>query len=159
MFVNFPNYKSEHVNTDDLGFRKSFSREGKSIDTMNVKNEKICNVLIGGSTAFGMGASSDKKTISSFLSQSSIFCHNFGVRAATSQQEFLIFQNFKRLLPKIKNVFILTGVNDLALAAEESLFYPEFGGLYAEDMRFHQFWHSIYHSIQENGKLGKISFF
>ena len=160
MFVNFPNYKSEHVNTDNLGFRKSFSREGKSIDTMNVKNEKICNVLIGGSTAFGMGASSDKKTISSFLSQSSTFCHNFGVRAATSQQEFLIFQNFRRLLPKIKNVFILTGVNDLALAAEEkSLFYPEFGGLYAEDMRFHQFWAQYLSFDARKWQIGKNKFF
>ena len=141
MFVNSPDYKSTHVNTDNLGFRKTISKEGKIIDINKVKNEKICNVLMGGSTAFGMGASSDKTTISSFMSQSKIFCHNFGVRAATSQQELLIFQNFKRLLPKIKNVFILTGINDLALAAEKkSFFYPEFGGLYSEDIRLHQFW-------------------
>ena len=75
-------------------------------------------------------------------------------------KEFLIFQNFKRLLPKIKNVFILTGVNDLALAAEEkSLFYPEFGGLYAEDMRFHQFWAQYLSFDSRKWQIGKNKFF
>lgn len=160
MFVNSPNYKSSHVNTDRLGFRKTYSNQGKTIETSDLKKEKICNILMGGSTAFGMGASSDTNTISSCLSKDGIYCHNFGVRAATSQQEFLIFQNFKKFLPKVKNVFILTGVNDLALAAEEnSFFYPEFGGVYSEDMRFNQFWSQYISFKSSRWIMGKNKFF
>ena len=160
MFVNSPNYISEHVNTDSLGFRKTFSISGKTIETSELKNEKTCNVLMGGSTAFGMGASSDSTTISSYLSKDGVYCHNFGVRAATSQQEFLIFQNFKKFLPDIQNVFILSGVNDLALAAENnSFFYPEFGGVYAEDMRFQQFWSQYISFRSQKWNEGKNKLF
>ena len=161
MFVNSPNYSSEHVNTDELGFRKSTNNRGENLSLKQLKQkEQFCNVLVGGSSAFGMGATSDKKTISSQLSNTGIFCQNFGVRGATSQQELIIFQNFKRFLPKIKNVYILSGVNDLALATEKSsFFYPEFGGIYSEEMRFYQFWSQYTSFSSEKWILGKNKFF
>lgn len=161
MFVNCPNYSSDHINTDELGFRKSTNKKGENLSLKQVKQkEQFCNVLVGGSSAFGMGASSDTKTISSHLSKSGTYCQNFGVRGATSQQELIIFQNFKRFLPKIKNVYIFSGVNDLVLAAEKSsFFYPEFGGIYSEDMRFNQFWSQYMSFSSEKWVLGKNKFF
>ena len=161
MFVNSPNYSSKHVNTDELGFRKSENYKGENLSLKQVKQtEKFCNVLVGGSSAFGMGATSDTLTISSQLSKNGIFCQNFGVRGASSQQELIIFQNFKRFLPKIRNVYIFSGVNDLVLAAEKSsFFYPEFGGIYSEDLRFNQFWSQYISFNSEKWIIGKNKFF
>ena len=71
----------------------AYNEQKKISDVLNEVTKKFCNVLVGGSSAFGMGATSDKKTISSQLSNTGIFCQNFGVRGATSQQELIIFQN------------------------------------------------------------------
>ena len=59
------NYKTNSINTDSLGFRKTINSEGNPIDLDKVKSKyQDCNILMGGSAAFGMGNSSDSKTIS-----------------------------------------------------------------------------------------------
>ena len=62
MFFNKPNFRSNVVNTDSRGFRFSgMMGEGDNLT-------KPINVFSGGSTAFGVGSTSDKNTIPSLLS-------------------------------------------------------------------------------------------
>jgi len=128
MFTNAHDYKSKSVNTDRLGFRKVFfKKKFIGIDDLK-KSTKTINILLGGSTAFGSGSLSDKHTISSELTSLGKLCFSLGIRGASSHQELLAFLKFKNFFPKIKNIIILSGVNDLAMTAEKnSFFYNDFG--------------------------------
>ena len=59
MFFNQPNFRSSVVNTDSRGFRFS-GMMGKGD---NLTKSKSVNIFSGGSTAFGVGSTSDKNTI------------------------------------------------------------------------------------------------
>lgn len=160
MFTNAPDYKTQHVNTDEIGFRLTHDKDEKKISLVNIIKKDKCNVVIGGSTVFGMGATSDAETISSHISREGIACQNFGVRGATSHQELLIFQNFIKFLPKIKNVYVISGVNDLAVASQEdSFFYPEFGCVFSEDMHLQKFWSQYSLFSKQKWQIGKSKFF
>lgn len=128
MFTNAHDYKSKSVNTDRLGFRKVFfKKKFIGIDDLK-KSTKTINILLGGSTAFGSGSLSDKHTISSELTSLGKLCFSLGIRGASSHQELIAFLKFKNFFPKIKNIIILSGVNDLAMTAHKnSFFYNDFG--------------------------------
>ena len=72
MFFHPPEYKSKYVNTDELGFRYTIFETKKYFVNSSKKNfsdfENV-SFLVGGSTLFGNGASSDDKTIPSLLSK------------------------------------------------------------------------------------------
>lgn len=134
-WINEPLYKSPHVNTDFLGLRLNYLPNGKPIDIKKLKLDfEKCDVLIGGSTVFGVDASSDSTTISYFLSNDEVPCINLGNRGATSYQELLLFLFFQPYFPSIRNIYLLSGVNDCSLASmEASVIYDEFGGLFGQD--------------------------
>ena len=160
MFTNADNYKTSIVNTDKFGFRKTyFKNKLIGLDEVNSVSKEQ-NILLGGSTAFSMGSSSDKNTLSSYLTEIGDFCFSLGVRACTSQQELLTYLMFKRFFSKIKNIVIFSGVNDIALCAtKNSFYYPDFGGVFAEDMRFSQFWMQYNYFQTEKWKVGRNNLF
>ena len=161
MIVNADNYKANSVNTESLGFRKSINSEGDSVNLDEVKSRyQECNILMGGSAAFGMGNSSDSKTISSLLSQSNIFCQNLGVRAATGQQELILYIQFKRFFNNVKNIILFSGINDISIAAQKSsFFYPDFGGVFSEDLRLNIFWQQYIGFNKDKWEFKKHNFF
>jgi hypothetical protein len=161
MFVNADNYKTSSINTDNLGFRKTINSDGVSVNLNEVKSKyQNCNILMGGSAAFGMGNSSDSKTISSFLSQSNIFCQNLGVRAATGQQELILYIQFKRFFNNVKNIILFSGINDISIAAQKSsFFYPDFGGVFSEDLRLNIFWQQYIGFGKDKWEFKKNNFF
>ena len=66
MFCQEPNYRSEILNTDKYGLR--FNSKKDSINHQSIfetETKKYNDILIGSSTAFGVGSTSDEKTISS----------------------------------------------------------------------------------------------
>tara|TARA_B100001057_G_scaffold214635_1_gene214967 strand:- start:594 stop:1676 length:1083 start_codon:yes stop_codon:yes gene_type:complete len=135
MSTNADNFKSKIVNTDKFGFRKTYYKK-KLIGLDQIKKiSKNQNIITGASTAFGMGSPSDKDTIHSHLSKK-IPCVSLAARGAPSQQEVVIYLQFKRYFSKVKNIIILSGRNDIGLCARKnSLFYPEFGGVIGEEER------------------------
>lgn len=129
MFTNADNYKTKVVNTDRLGFRKVFFKK-KLYGIDDLKKVKRINILTGSSTAFGMGSEDDKSTIQSFLSSMGKLCFSMGIRGGTSQQELISFLKFKFLFPKIDNIIILSGNNDINHLAslDNSFYYRDYGG-------------------------------
>ena len=114
MFKSQNNYSSDIVNTDSNGFRFSGADGKLRID--NFDRTGTVNIITGGSTAFGVGATSDKSTISAYLSNATNSRWvNFSGRAYVSTQEFLSFAYYRDLLPCIDNIVIFSGVNDLYL--------------------------------------------
>ena len=130
MFANADNYKNKIVNTDRLGFRKVyFKKKLLGIDQLK-KESKYTNILLGTSAAFGMGSSSDKTTIQSLLSSKGKLCFSLGIRGGNSHQELLSFIKFKNFFPKVKNLIIFSGLNDISQSAVKNSFhYDDFGGL------------------------------
>ena len=114
-FTNVANFRSIICNTDNLGLRFNNIKENYvSIFDENRDQEKPEIILTGGSTAMGMAASSDKKTISSLLSKSSNFhFYNFAVRAFNGFQELIITQSLINRFKNLKKIFIVSGINDL----------------------------------------------
>ncbi|MCL0044718.1 hypothetical protein M1N16_00650 [Nitrospinaceae bacterium] len=113
MFTQTTNFRSEIVNTDCYGLR--FNKKPNL--NQSIFDEKITSkksVFIGGSTAFGVGSSSDQKTISSLLSSSSD-CHfyNLGGRAFNGFQELILYQSLIEKLNEIEKIVIFSGLNDL----------------------------------------------
>ena len=114
-FTNVTNFRSTVCNTDNLGFRfNDLKKNHVSIFDENKDQKKPEIILTGGSTAMGMAASSDTKTVSSLLSKSSNFhFYNLAVRAYNGFQELLLAQSLVNKFNNLKKIFILSGVNDL----------------------------------------------
>ena len=76
--------------------------------------------MVGGSAVFGVGATSDNSTISSFLSENlGQLTLNFGGRAFSSNQELNLFSQVAYKYPNIKNIILFSGINDIYLTALE----------------------------------------
>lgn len=115
MFFNKKNFKSKIINTDSFGFRYNFY-DNNIYSCFELRNKKEVSIIIGGSTVFGFGSSNDSQTISSFLSkQTNEIFLNFGATAFNSTQELILFINNFNKFNKIKNVILISGVNDLYL--------------------------------------------
>lgn len=130
MFTHPANFKSTPVNTDELGFRLNYFQGAKySIAEGGFEHEQI-SVLIGGSTVFGDGATSDAQTISAHLSEINRYRFlNFGGRAYNSTQELILFNQVAHRYKNIKNIILLSGLNDLYLSRFP--YYKEyFGGFF-----------------------------
>ncbi|MGC3972597.1 MAG: hypothetical protein QM775_36210 [Pirellulales bacterium] len=153
MFTNLTNYRSKSLNTDGLGMRRQFDAEGREIDLKGARARyDRCNVLMGNSTAYGVDATSDSKTINNYLNRDGVPCVNLSIRGATSQQELSLFLNTNRFLPRIDNVVIFSGVINISLAAiKATLFYPEYGAIFAEK-EYSRIFHNNYerfHSVED----------
>ena len=119
MWFHSGNIENSTVSTDKYGLRVTTGKNGVT----PIEYEKYMShsatgvgkaVLLGASTVFGVGASSDKYTIPSLLNKKmDINWFNLGGRAFNSTQELLLFQLH---LPPVDEVVILSGVNNLTLA-------------------------------------------
>ena len=110
------NYRSKQINTDSLGFRKSLNTNIE-YSVSQIKHYDKINFLVGGSTVFGVGSTSDATTISSNLSKASKeIWLNFGIRGANSFQELIHLINILNKANKIGKVVFLSGINDLYMS-------------------------------------------
>lgn len=135
------NYRSGALNTDQLGFRVQFDTRGKIVDFYKFIDKTIKgNLLIGGSTAFGVDCSSDENTFASKITQSGTLLLNWGVRGAVCQQELITYLSQKHLLPEIENIVVFSGANDASMVCLDGEFaYPEWGSVFSEDCFFRQY--------------------
>ena len=161
MFINDTNFSSNEINTDKFGFRKTH-KNNSLLGLEEIKKlYQNCEVFLGSSAVFGSTLPSDIETLSSMISMSNknnIYCQNFGIRGSTSHQEVLTFLHFKQYLPKIKKLYIMTGINDVLLAlSNDSMFYPEFGGIFSEEQRFSLFWQQYTSFANDKWLLGKYN--
>lgn len=118
MYFHPFNYRSEVVNTDSSGFRYSALGDQRYSVADNPKID-TCRVVAGSSTAFGTGASSDRYTLASRMSENDprgVPWINFGGRSFNSTQEMILFSLHRHQLPEVKDVILLSGFNDLGLA-------------------------------------------
>ena len=128
MFMNSPNYRSDICNTDIYGLRfnsKNNLELNKTIFDQETNKERA--LMIGSSTTFGVGSTSDENTIPGFLSNNSnYFFYNFGGRAFNGFQEIILFQLLSKKLNGIKKIVLYSGMNDAYMTYNKSFIsrYP-----------------------------------
>ena len=120
MYFHPRNVALKSVSTDEYGIRK----------TSGARTDSRTALLIGGSSVFGIGATSDSKTIPSLLNTLTKFnWHNLGGRSFTSTQEAILLHltNFKRIDGPI---IVMSGINNLILSLMAGSFSPMYGAIF-----------------------------
>ncbi len=124
-----PDFRSEVVNTDDLGFRVSHGPSGP-IDTQTWWHQRHRGLVIGNSFAFGVGATADQHTLASVLNSLTPYSFlNLGIRAANSTQELIASIPF---LDSVELVVVCSGINNLVVGLQSLGKNALFGPLFAE---------------------------
>lgn len=118
MYFHPYSYRSKTVNTDEIGFRYSEAR-GKRYSVAELAGYEAVRVIAGSSTVFGIGASADCHTLASRMTENDDRAEpwlNFGGRSFNSTQELMLFVLHRHRLPKVKEIVLLSGFNNLGLA-------------------------------------------
>lgn len=106
-------YSDPVISTDKHGFRLTECNDN-IYKVENIEEYDEINILIGGSTVFGVGASSNLTTIPSYLAKKTgQVWLNFGLRGGVSLQEYIHLIRFIHKSKKINNIVFLSGNNDL----------------------------------------------
>ena len=132
MYFHPFNFRSTVVNTDSSGFRFSEAR-GATYSVTERGGVERCCVLAGSSTAFGIGASADRYTLASCMTEHDSHAApwiNFGARSFNSTQEMILFALHRHRLPHVEEVVLLSGFNDLGLARLPSRIRHEHGAFF-----------------------------
>lgn len=130
MYFHTPNFAGRIVNTDAEGFRYSTFNDHRVSPTCLIADQEH-HVLVGGSTAFGVGAESDDATIASHLArETQAPWLNMAGRAFSSVQEYLLFAAYQTDLPRLGTIVILSGFNNLFLAQRSLPFDPPLGSFF-----------------------------
>lgn len=118
-----PNYKSDSVNLDSKGFRKTL-KSGSQIFIENTTANNL-TLVSGNSFSFGVGSSCDEYAIPSLLNISNSDFLNISVRGYNLEQELTLLKYFCRNL-KFKLITI-SGINDILWAGVwNGRFMPHF---------------------------------
>ena len=139
MFNHFPNIRSSYCNTDKDGLRYNNYNNKINVSNSIFEQELDINkkkaVLVGGSFAFGEGATSDSKTIASLLSKESRYNFiNLAGRGFSGYQEIINFMSHLRKIRNIEKVVILSGLNDIVLNKYIEKYDETFGPIFGYDV-------------------------
>mgnify|MGYP001616880223 CR=1 FL=1 len=135
MFINRKGFQSPSCNTDEHGFRHTHRGDSVLAYRQFTQAAAPKGLIMGGSLAFGVGASHDRATVASVLNQRpGLTWWNSGGRAFNSTQELLWFLVH---LPKVDRIVLLSGMNNLLVYHSCARFIPGLGG-FTNDVRFHR---------------------
>jgi hypothetical protein len=119
MYFHRPDFSSQTVNTDRSGFRISTGPGGIKASAAGHIPPGPVRIIAGGSTALGVGATSDSSTLASLLWSRyapSAPWLNFGGWFLNPTQEALLFALYRHLLGNISEIVIFSGVNAIMMA-------------------------------------------
>ena len=122
MYFHPRNVALKSVTTDEFGFR----------NTTGAKPSAPTALLVGGSSVFGIGATSDATTIPSLLNTATKYnWRNFGGRAFNSTQEAILvhLSNTKKIEGPI---VVMSGVNNLTRSLMSGSFSKMFGAFFQQ---------------------------
>jgi len=130
-----PDFVSPVVTTDGQGFRTTIRSDGRArveLESFLKVDSASTGVILGASTAFGVGATGDQHSISSVLNRTShTTWANFGGRAFNSTQEAFLFALY--LPQELDHLVVLSGVNNLTLAYLRADTSPVFNSFFSQE--------------------------
>lgn len=134
MYFHPPDLRTASVNTDSLGFRFSADPAGSVVRTDEWQG-RPCNLVLGNSVAFSVGATSDAASLPARMSHHSDETWlNFSGRAFAASQEYLTFIFHRHRVGPLKRVVLFSGSNDLYLYYAPKMFDETFGIFFFSDV-------------------------
>lgn len=133
MYFSRTDFRSRAINTDRLGFRLTHGPAGEVAGLGEDCPPGPVSLLVGSSTAFGVGTTCDAATIPSLLWSKyapSTPWLNFGSRGYNSTQELLLYVLHRADLPVVRRVVIFSGLNNVALAGLPKHLHSEYGAFF-----------------------------
>ena len=124
MYFHPCNVALKSVSTDEYGIRK----------TGGAKTQSPTAIFLGGSSAFGIGATSDLTTIPGFLNSITRYNWlNLGGRAFNSTQEVILVHlaNLKKIDGPI---VVMSGINNLIRSLMPGRFSPMYGAFFDQSL-------------------------
>ncbi len=124
MYFHPRNVALKSVSTDESGIRKTFG----------ARTDSPTALLVGGSSVFGIGATSDSTTIPSLLNSSTSYNWlNLGGRAFNSTQEVILVHlaNIKKINGPI---IVMSGINNLVRSLMPGSFSPMYGAFFQQGL-------------------------
>jgi hypothetical protein len=119
MYFHRADFVSPSVNTDRSGFRISAGPDGAKASAGGRIPPGPVRILAGGSTALGVGASSDSTTLASLLWSryaTAVPWLNFGSYCFNPTQEALLFTLYRHVLGDVDEIVLVSGINSVILA-------------------------------------------
>ncbi|MFJ2778102.1 Inducer of phenazine A [Kitasatospora sp. NPDC087315] len=119
MYFGRTDFSSRTVNTDGAGFRISTGPDGIGASAAGHVPPGPVRIITGGSTALGVGATSDANTLASLLWRRYAPAApwlNFAGHCFNPTQEALLFTLYRHLLGDVSEIVIFSGVNAMILA-------------------------------------------
>lgn len=126
-------YRSPVVNTDTSGFRFSAGADGRPLSVAEHGEVPGVRLLAGSSTVFGIGASSDAATLPSRMTAHDTRPEpwlNFGGRSYNSAQELVLMALHQHQLPRVEEIVLLSGFNNLGLSRMPAASRGEHGAFF-----------------------------
>jgi hypothetical protein len=118
MHFQRPNVRRPSFSTDERGFRRTMRPDGSEVGLAEFNAAPPSSrpsALIGNSTAFGVGASGDDRTIASQLCRlTPRLWFNFAGRTVNPLQELLAFLLFART--RVETAVVMSGINLLDMS-------------------------------------------
>lgn len=128
-----PDCHTHSFTTDGFGFRRTLLQGEPLTPSAYNAYAQAKGALIGASTAFGVGASSDAWTLASLLTQKGPrVWFNFAGRAFNSTQELMAF--LLHCPSQVDTVLIVSGINNLVLSCLSGRTSPIFNSFYAQSV-------------------------
>jgi hypothetical protein len=158
MYFNPTDHRSDVVNTDRLGFRLSHGR-GEVASLGGRLPSPPVRLLVGSSTVFGIGATSDAATLASRLWS----CHapstpwlNMAGRSHNSAQELLLFTLYRHLLPPVTEIVLFSGFNNLGLSRLPTWMHGDHGAFYSCVSYFERMGHPAASGDRAPSRIGRL---
>ncbi|WP_205951202.1 SGNH/GDSL hydrolase family protein [Pantoea stewartii] len=132
MYFHPTSHVSPVVNTDSFGFRYT-EKDKRNFSVAEHNSAPGYKLLAGSSTVFGIGASQDRWTLSSRMSErdpDGARWINFGGRSFNSTQELQLLTLYHQHLPKIDEIVLFSGFNNLGLARQPAAMRGDNGAFF-----------------------------
>lgn len=123
-------FRSEVVNTDKFGVRHTTTQHHGAVCCETTTGAEL-SLLVGGSTAFGVGSTSDSTTLPAYLTDmSGEAWMNMGKRAWTLNQCLAFGFTHAQLMPRVRRIVLFAGLNEIAVFLQSSRIPRQYGAFF-----------------------------
>ncbi len=129
--ISRPNTETDTVNTDENGFRLSYDGDAL-VDIASWRDTERRGIVLGGSFAFGQGATNDRATFVSHLNSSTDYSFlNLGMTGGNSLQELIAAIPF---LAEADCIVVCSGINNLLTSLQSMGEYDLYAPVFTEEL-------------------------
>ncbi len=149
MNCTYPNVRSKSVNTDGYGFRYTIGRGGERLSPEMAPPGEPVSLILGASVAFGVGATSDARTLPSLLAADrGEPWFNMTMRGFTFAQNLVQTLFFLPKIGAVRRIVVFGGINDI----NQYFLTPIFPRIYGNHFEWMYYFERLNTQFEKTGK-------